>query len=428
MSSPSLSEELLQYGLSEEEFDSKKKILSKKKRKSPVADDDVMWAMLQDMARSITHYEALQILYENMAFFQDSRGNDSFKWQQKSKQCSLLELKRQGKKKVKIAATSCCISCGKLNDKVLGVKKALLLLPIPNAECENTQSSIHLWCTARYAAARDEEKESEPPPPAAPSVPKTPELAEGQAGQLPPVASKKDSSSTNVNVSASPSLSINIKEYALPVAVFLMGLGLSVGSGFAGAALALSGFLGMPPLLKWFSLKMPSFHLKKAKFLIYLLGVLLALILFLISYLKPFEPAAKKYAPPPYRVVLVKEQSSSSRTRLRVHIVAPQAQTAKARAQIVMQAAQDMQRSQFPASGSGTFQYVRVVLEADEKRMMQGLALAEAEYSPDGTGKNGRNRGRAWKWNVKASHQRLNPKDPESLQKIKDSLKPYLKK
>ena len=62
--------------------------------------------------------------------------------------------------------------------------------------------------------------------------------------------------------------------------------------------------------------------------------------------------------------------------------------------------------------------------------MGQDYALAEAEFAPDGKGRQGvmgdvfENQ---WKWNVRSSKARVYPDDIKSLQAAKGTLETYLK-
>ena len=51
------------------------------------------------------------MIYWNMAVFKDKIGQNSFEYQQKSQQSRLLNLRQQGKTKVKINADNCSESC-----------------------------------------------------------------------------------------------------------------------------------------------------------------------------------------------------------------------------------------------------------------------------------------------------------------------------
>tara|TARA_Y100000815_G_scaffold3778_1_gene3666 strand:- start:25 stop:237 length:213 start_codon:yes stop_codon:yes gene_type:complete len=70
-------------------------------------------------------------------------------------------------------------------------------------------------------------------------------------------------------------------------------------------------------------------------------------------------------------------------------------------------------------------------LEASKKTAGLGYALAEAEFAPDGKGRQGvmsdvsENQ---WKWKVRSSKARVNPDDIKSLQVAKGTLETFLKK
>jgi hypothetical protein len=163
------------------------------------------------------------------------------------------------------------------------------------------------------------------------------------------------------------------------------------------------------------------------------IGFLLALLLLLLTQLADREKntSSTKSAIPPYEVLLIEDQSSSTRSRLRVSIVAPEALTARDRARVAMNAAKQIQASQVSDDPDNPqYEYVSVVLEASTKSAGQGYALAEAEYAPDGRGQQGimsEDPDNQWKWNVSSSKARVNPDDTNSLQNVKGTLETFLK-
>ena len=70
-----------------------------------VDEKEVFLSLFQDLATKVIkaiNYQILQMLYWNMALYKDKLGQDSFEFQQKSHQSRLLDLKQNGKTRVKI--------------------------------------------------------------------------------------------------------------------------------------------------------------------------------------------------------------------------------------------------------------------------------------------------------------------------------------
>ena len=72
--------------------------------------------------------------------------------------------------------------------------------------------------------------------------------------------------------------------------------------------------------------------------------------------------------------------------------------------------------------------YIFVTLLVNKKNSDQSYIFAEAEFAPDGGGFDGflSNNEKKWKWNVRSSNFRINNNNPESLKKVKGTLKTYL--
>ena len=128
---------------------------------------------------------------------------------------------------------------------------------------------------------------------------------------------------------------------------------------------------------------------------------------------------------------MIEDKSSSTRSRLQVSIVAPEALTARDRARVAMNAAKQIQSSQVSEDPDNPqYEYVSVVLEASAKSAGQGNVLAKAEYAPDGRGSHGvmsEDPSNKWKWNVSSSKARVNTDDRNSLQNLKGTLETFLK-
>ena len=97
----SIPEELRSF-VTSKDFDEKKGVLT---MGTEVDEKEVFF---KDLATKAINYQILQMLYWNMALYKDKLGQDSFEFQQKSHQSRLLDLKQNGKTRVKINASGCC--------------------------------------------------------------------------------------------------------------------------------------------------------------------------------------------------------------------------------------------------------------------------------------------------------------------------------
>ena len=97
----SIPEELRSFGVTSKDFDEKEGVLTKTMG-NEVDEKEVFFSLFQDLATKAINYQILQMLYWNMALYKDKLGQDSFEFQQKSHQSRLLDLKQNGKTRVKI--------------------------------------------------------------------------------------------------------------------------------------------------------------------------------------------------------------------------------------------------------------------------------------------------------------------------------------
>ena len=421
----SIPEELRAFGITSKEFVEKKRGLAKS-AETEVNDSDVIWELFQDLTKKALSYEMLQMLFWNMAIFKDKLGQNSFEYQQKSHKSRLLDLEQKGKTKVKINATGCSASCRKMHNLVLPLEKALQNLPVPNPKCEATLYSANTWCTSIYLVAKESEKESPKLPLAVENVPELPPL----------VKSIKNNESDSADETAerdSEQTEDNTMGWAIATLTLCLGLGLLFFSPWAGGLLVAWSIPFFPPLMQRLRRSLPFLKHRWERWSLLGIGFLLALLLLLLTQLADREKntSSTKSAIPPYEVLLIEDQSSSTRSRLRVSIVAPEALTARDRARVAMNAAKQIQASQVSDDPDNPqYEYVSVVLEASTKSAGQGYALAEAEYAPDGRGQQGimsEDPDNQWKWNVSSSKARVNPDDTNSLQNVKGTLETFLK-
>ena len=418
-------EELRAFGITSKEFSEKSSELTKSVE-TKVNDDDVIWELFQDLTKKARSYEILQILYWNMAVFKDKLGQNSFEYQQKSHKSRLLDLEQKGKTKVKINATGCSVSCRKLHNLVLPLEKALNNLPIPNPKCKATLYSANTLCTSIYLVAKESEKESKKLPPAVANVPEISRLVKNSRNNA--NSPKGDSLESSVRQTEN-----NKMAWVLPLLTLLLGLGLLFFSTLAGGLLFAWSIPFFPPMMIRLRRSLPFLKHRWERLGLLGIGFLLALLLLLLTQLAERETnmSSSKSIIPPYEVLLIEDKSSSSRSRLRVSIVAPEALTARDRARVVMNAAQQIQASQVSDDPNNPqYEYISVILEASTKTAGLGYVLAEAEYASDGLGHQGfmsEDPANQWKWNVNSSTARVNPDDVNSLQNIKGTLKTFLK-
>jgi len=173
----SIPEELSVFGVTSDDFAEKKGDLSKSINEE-ISENDIIWELYKDLIKKNHNFEILQLIYWNMAIFKDKLGLDSFEYQQKSHKSRLLNLKQQGKNKVKINSIGCSASCRKIHNLVLPLSMAIQNLPIPNPKCEATLNSSYTWCNSIYLLAKEKEPESKKLPPATLDIPDLPEVVE----------------------------------------------------------------------------------------------------------------------------------------------------------------------------------------------------------------------------------------------------------
>ena len=419
-------EELTAFGITSKNYADKKRFLTKSTN-TKVNQNDVIWELFQDLSKKAFSYEMLQMLFWNMAVFKDKLGQKSFEYQQKSHKSRLLDLKQKGETKVKINATGCSASCRKIHNLVLPLEKALKNLPVPNPKCDATLYSENTWCTSIYLVAKDSEKESVKLPPPVMDIPELPELVqnnENVASNSTAKSEKRPSAQTEDNTLA----------WALAVLTLASGLGLFLFSPLAGALLASWSIPFFPPLMLRLRRSLPFLKHSWERWSLLGIGFLLALLILLITQFadRKINTSAKKSTIPPYGVLLIEDQSSSTRSRLQVRIIAPEALTARDRARVAMNAAKQIQASQVSDDPNNPqYEFISVILEASENSAGQGYVLAEAEYAPDGRGRQGvmsDDPENNWKWNVSSSKVRVNPDDTESVESAQGTLETFLKK
>ncbi|OGI15525.1 MAG: hypothetical protein A2Z52_00540 [Candidatus Moranbacteria bacterium RBG_19FT_COMBO_42_6] len=124
------------YGISKNDFDNEKKILSNKFGKE-IKDEDVIWNFFIKITLKTTDLQELKGLYYDKALFLNEEGKNCLVQLQQSAKCELMYLKQQGfVDKVKIfAAQDSCAECKKMDGKTFNINDALKIMPIPCKKC-----------------------------------------------------------------------------------------------------------------------------------------------------------------------------------------------------------------------------------------------------------------------------------------------------
>ncbi|MDP2982416.1 MAG: hypothetical protein Q8O92_03700 [Candidatus Latescibacter sp.] len=149
------------YGITEKEYDKRKKELTIKLT-SEANDRDVIWSLFNELImKKIKNNELgeLYIIYYQMALFCNRERRDCFHLLKSAAEMYLLHEKQSGiTKKVKIntMGTNSCEACQKLNGKVFTIEEALEKMPIPCKECTHKQYDDERgFCRCQYTGVFD---------------------------------------------------------------------------------------------------------------------------------------------------------------------------------------------------------------------------------------------------------------------------------
>ena len=218
------------------------------------------------------------MLYWNLAFYKDKIGQDSFELQQKSHQSHLLDLKQNGKTRVKINASGCCSSCMKLHSMVLPLSKALRNLPVPNPDCESTLYSANIWCISIYLAAKESDVEAEKLPVTVESIPELLKLADVvKTHERDPPAESEQKKFKQVED--------NTLAWILSILTLSFGAGMSFFSPIAGGLLVLWSIPFFPPLIIRWPRLLSFVKYSWERWALLGIGFLLALLILLVTQL-----------------------------------------------------------------------------------------------------------------------------------------------
>ena len=419
----SIPEELRVLGVTYKDFE-KKRLSLAKSLSSEISENKVFWELYKDLLKKAYNYEILQIIYWNMAVFKDSIGHNSFEYQQKSQQSRLLNLRQQGKTKVKINADNCSASCKKIHNLVFPISKVLRNLPIPNPKCETKLNSENTFCKSIYLAAKDSELISIQLLPPAIEIPELSDLANF-------FNENKEKSSLFFEDRNKNSIWKSILDWGISIFGFFSGIIMFFYSPITSLILVFWSLFFSPPLIRLSGQFIPYFKKKIGIFTIFLIGLLIIFLAYLLSTFPEIGTNLlhKKKSIPNFEILSIEDKSIDSRSMLYVSIEAKEVKNARERALVVIKAAKQIYATEFfDKLNKLKYDYIFVTLEVNKKNSGQGYVLAEAEFVPEGGGFDGlaSNNEKKWKWNVRSSNIRINNNKLESLQKLKGTLKTFL--
>tara|TARA_Y100001970_G_C14174823_1_gene826337 strand:- start:266 stop:1540 length:1275 start_codon:yes stop_codon:yes gene_type:complete len=419
----SIPEELRVLGITSKDFEEKRSRLTKSLN-SEVNENDVIWELYKDLLNKAHNFEILQVIYWNMAVFKDSIGQNTFKFQQKSQQSRLLNLRQQGKKKVKINSDDCSSSCRKLHNLVFPISKALSNLPIPNPNCDTKLNSHNVFCKSIYLVAKDNELVSLKLPPPVMDLPKFPEINNVF----------KENKKLNTLFSKERKKNImwsNFEDLLIPLLTFCSGIWMFFHKPIISLILFFWSIVFLLPLIRIKGKLFQFLKTKNCRYIIFGIGFTTIILSLIISLF--FEKRSKYFQQksiiPAYQILSMEDQSINSRSRLFVSIESPNAKSARERALVVMEAAKQIYSKKFSDKlNKIKYDYIFVTLEVNNINYDQNYVFAEAEFAPDRAGFSGfySNDEQKWKWNVRSSNFRINHSDPESPQKVKETLNTFL--
>ena len=375
----SITEELRSFGVTSNDFNEKKGVLTNTMC-TEVDEKEIFFSLFQNLATKATNYQILQMLYWNMDLYKDKLGQDSFEFQQNSHQSRLLDLKQNGKTRVKINASGCSSSCMKLHNLVLPISKALRNLPIPNPDSESTLFSVNIWCISIYLAAKESDVEAVKLPAAVESILELPKLADVvKTHERDPTAESEQKKFKQVED--------NTLALILSVSTLSFGAGMSFFSPIAGGLLGLWSIPFFSPLIIRWPRLLSFVKYSWESWALIGIGFLLALLILMETPLveRKINTFTKNSTITSYQVLLIEDHSSSTRSRIQVRIIVPEARTARERARVLMNAAREILASLLSNDPKNPqYEYISVILEASKKTAGQGYAIAEVEFAPGG--------------------------------------------
>jgi hypothetical protein len=149
---------LQQFGVTEEDFDIRKRQLAEKLGKN-VRDRDVIWSLFNTSVTKIRDYGLRRALYYSMALFVDEEVRDPFPLLQESAKMELMMLGRRGRRRrvqILTAREKSCDACRRLEGQRITIEQALETMPIPNTNCGFHLSNEQLsFCRCSYVPLVD---------------------------------------------------------------------------------------------------------------------------------------------------------------------------------------------------------------------------------------------------------------------------------
>ncbi len=159
---------LKRFGITQNDYDVEKDILSKEFR-TEASDTDTIWSLFNKLIlNNINDFQSLNMIYHEMALFLNGHGKDYLQYLQKACEMRLLEYKQQDfitEVEILTFGDRSCESCRRLPGQTYTITDALKTRPIPNKECSTT---LHQgkpgWCNCIYVPIVAPLQHLEPPP------------------------------------------------------------------------------------------------------------------------------------------------------------------------------------------------------------------------------------------------------------------------
>ena len=126
-------------------------------------EDDILWRLLELLARQKRDYTELTELYEARARFLDEIGRDFGEELRRARAVELLAIKEQGDTEYVKLRGADCKTCMEMDGRRIALERAMREMPLPASDCERTsgQSGKPL-CTCTYAPVQNPELRADP--------------------------------------------------------------------------------------------------------------------------------------------------------------------------------------------------------------------------------------------------------------------------
>ncbi|MGO8763257.1 MAG: hypothetical protein ACLQUS_14830 [Desulfobaccales bacterium] len=145
---------LKHFGITENDYDVEKDILSNKFRVE-ASNKDIIWGLFNKLIlNNAKDFQSLSMIYHEMAIFLNEHGEDSFHYLQKTSEMRLLGYKQEDfitEVEIVTFGERSCESCRRLQGRKYTINDALKTMPIPNKECSTTlYNEKPGWCNCIY--------------------------------------------------------------------------------------------------------------------------------------------------------------------------------------------------------------------------------------------------------------------------------------